>query len=147
MRRAHKPKNRLIESRAIPDFLPRNKTTQVIEDREFRIVYPDSGTLFQTVRTNELIALADQKLIAGVIDKHNFFLRAVLMVSVQAAWRVIRGLRRPVMPSLFISKPKQSRGAKHWKHRHDHAQHTGRMHGHTHVTLSPDLQGSRYARP
>lgn len=121
MRRGRTPKYRLVDSPELPDFLPRHKITGAIEDREFRVVYKDSGALFQRVRTNELIALAEQQLIWGVIDKHNYLLRVVLIASVHAAWRVIRGLRRPVMPSLFISKRKQTRGAKHWIARPDRA--------------------------
>jgi len=121
MARDRKPKTRLIDSQEITSYLPRHKSTGEFEDCEFRVVYPGSGQLFQEVRTNELIKLANQHIVAGVLDKRNFFVRAVLIVSVHAAWRVIEGLRRPIMPRLFISRPKQPRGAKRWIARHDRA--------------------------
>ncbi len=126
-RRDRTPKNRLIDSAQISSFVPRDRTTGELQDRAFRVVYPDrANDLALEVRTKELLLLAEHSIVVGVIDKRDFLLRAVLIASVHAAWRVIRGLRRPVMPALFISRPRQSRGAKHWKIRHDRAN-GGRM--------------------
>ncbi len=77
-----------------------------------------------TVSPRELLKLADQNIVCGLLSRQQdkeYLTRAILIASVNAAWSVIRGLRRPVMRADFISRAHQSKGAKKWVKRYDRA--------------------------
>jgi hypothetical protein len=122
--RARRPKTRLIEPSLITDHLPQTKEGEIDWQASIRVVHPDGVSLALTVSPWELLELASKHIVCGILTRKQakeYLSRAVLIASVHAAWRVVRGLRRPVMKSDFISRAHQSKGAKKWVKRHDRA--------------------------
>lgn len=108
----------MVPDYLIPKFLPADSESRI------EVVYPAGGLAF-TAQPAIIRLLCRHHMVDGRVNRHGHLKYVRLLVSVQAARRVIHSVENHQDPRM-VTRRIQGKGAKCWVARHDSAK-TGNM--------------------